>query len=90
MSFARAHRLWRQAKLQVQRKRPRQGIATGRPHPNTPTGANQVSSYDFVSDGCANGRQLKCLTVTDEWTKAGFAIEVDGRIRSDRVFEALS
>jgi putative transposase len=90
MSFGRAHRLWRQAQLQVPRKRPRKRIATGRPRPNAPTGANQVWSYDFVFDWCANGQQLKCLTVTDEWTKEGLAIEVDGRIRSGRVIEVLS
>jgi putative transposase len=90
MSFGRAHRLWRQAKLQVPKKRPRKRIATGRPRPNAPTGANQVWSYDLVFDWCANGQQLKCLTVTDEWTKEGLAIEVDGRIRSGRVIEVLS
>jgi len=90
MSFGRAHRLWRRAKLQVPRKRPRKRIATGRPRPNAPTGANQVWSYDFVFDWCANGQQLKCLTVTDEWTKEGLAIEVDGRIRSPRVIDVLS
>ena len=42
MSFGRVHRLWRQARLQVPRKRPRKRIATGRPRPNAPTGANQV------------------------------------------------
>ena len=66
MSFGRAYRLWRQAKLQVPRKRPRKRIATGRPRPQAPTSANQVWSYDFVFDWCANGQQLKCLTVTDE------------------------
>ena len=90
MSFGRCHRLWRQAKLQVPRKRPRKRIATGRPRPNAPTSANQVWSYDFVFDWCANGQQLKCLTVTDEWTKEGLAIEVDGRIRSGRVIEVLT
>lgn len=90
MSFGRAYRLWRQARLQVPRKRPRKRVATGRPRPNAPTGANQVWSYDFVFDRCANGQQLKCLTVTDEWTKEGLTIEVDGRIRSGRVIEVLS
>ena len=47
-------------------------------------------SYDFVFDWCASGQQLKCLTVTDEWTKEGLAIEVDGRIRSSRVIEVLA
>jgi hypothetical protein len=49
-----------------------------------------VWSYDFVFDHCANGQQLKCLTVTDEFTKEGLAIEVDGRIRSARVIDVLS
>ena len=42
MSFGRAHRLWRQARLQVPQKRPRKRIAAGRPRPNAPAGANQV------------------------------------------------
>jgi hypothetical protein len=41
-----------------------------------------VWSYDFVFDHCANGQQLRCLTVIDEFTKEGLAIDVDGRIRS--------
>jgi len=90
MSAGRAYRLWRRARLQVPRKRPRKRIAAGRPRPQDPTGANQVWSYDFVFDWCANGQQLKCLTVTDEWTKEGLAIEVDGGIRSGRVIEVLS
>jgi len=90
MSWGRAWRLWRHARLQVPRRRPRKRIACGRPRPQAPTGANQVWSYDFVFDWCANGQQLKCLTVTDEWTKEGLAIEVDGRLRSGRVIEVLS
>ena len=55
-----------------------------------PCAPNQVWSYDFVFDRCANGQQLKCLTVTDEFTKEGLAIDVDARIRSPRVIEVLS
>jgi putative transposase len=90
MSPGRAHRLWQAAGLQLPRRRPRKRVATVRPRPQAPSAANQVWSYDFVFDGCANGQQLKCLTVTDEWTKEGLAIEVDGRIRSGRVIEVLS
>jgi putative transposase len=32
----------------------------------------------------------QCLTVTDEFTKEGLAIDVEGRIRSARVIEVLS
>jgi len=38
----------------------------------------------------ANGRQLKCLVVTDELTNEGLAIDVGGRTRSARVVEVLS
>src|SRR5215467_849789 len=90
MSPGRAHRLWRAARLQVARKRPRKRIASLRPRPLPPRAANQVWSYDFVFDSCADGRQLKCLTVTDEFTKEGLAIDVAGSIRSARVIEVLS
>jgi len=90
MSFGRTHRLWRKARLPVPRRWPCKRIATGRPRPKVPSGANQVWSYDFVFDWCVSGQQLKCLTITDEWTKEGLAIEVDGRIRSARVIEMLS
>jgi hypothetical protein len=70
MSPSRTYRLWRAAGQQVPRKRPRKRMATVRPRPQAPTGPNQVWSYDFVFDHCANGQKLKCLTVTDEFTKS--------------------
>jgi putative transposase len=90
MSPGRAYRMWRAAGLQVPRKRPRKRVSAARPRPQAPSRPNQVWSYDFVFDHCANGQQLKCLTVTDEFTKEGLAIDVDGRIRSPRVIEVLS
>ncbi len=90
MSADRAHRLWRLHGLQVPRKWPRRRIATGRPRPLPATGANQVWAYDFLFDACANGQQLKCLTVIDEYTRECLAIDVAGSIRSGRVIEVLS
>jgi len=90
MSVGRAYRLWRAAALQLPRRRSRKRVAAARPRPQAPCGPNQVWSYDFVFDHCANGQKLKCLTVTDEFTKEGLAIDVDGRIRSPRVIEVLS
>jgi putative transposase len=43
-----------------------------------------------VFDSCANGQRLKCLTLTDEFTREGLAIDVGARIRSGRVIEVLS
>ena len=90
MSGDRAHRLWRQAGLQVPRKRPRRRVATSRPRPVPSAGPNHVWAYDFVFDSCANGQKLKCLTIIDEWTREALAIDVAGSIRSGRVIEVLS
>jgi putative transposase len=59
-------RLWSKAGLQVPRKRPRKRVAAYRPRPQPPMGANELWAYDFVYDACANGQQIKCLTVVDD------------------------
>ncbi len=41
-------------------------------------------------DACANGQQVKCLTVIEEYTRECLAIDVAGRIRSSRVIEGLT
>lgn len=89
MSPSRAERLWRKAKLQLPRKRPRRRVAP-RPRPLPPMAANHVWAYDFVFDACANGQQLKCLTVVDEFTHECLAIDVAGSIRSRRVIDILA
>ncbi|BCQ58030.1 hypothetical protein BLKGLAD_70920 (plasmid) [Burkholderia gladioli pv. gladioli] len=61
-----------------------------RPRPQPATTARHVWAYDFVFDACANGQQLKCLTVIDEYTRECLAIDVAGSIRSGRVIEVLS
>lgn len=87
----RMHRLWRVAKLQLPKKRPRRRVrGTAREVPETPVTSNEVWSYDFVFDHAANGQQIKCLTVVDEGTSEGLAIDVAGSIRSRRVIEVLS
>jgi putative transposase len=90
MSADRVHRLWRQERLQVPRKRPRRRIAAARPRPLPARGVGEVWAYDFVFDACANGQQLKCLTIVDEFSKECLAIDVAGSIRSNRVIEVLS
>jgi len=90
MSPDRTHRLWRQAGLQVPRRRPRRRVAVSRPRPLPATAANHVWAYDFIFDTCANGQTLKCLTIVDEWTRECLAIDVAGGIRSGRVIEILA
>jgi putative transposase len=90
MSLERAHRLWRLAGLQVPRRRGRKRAASGRPRPTPANGINQVWAYDFVFDACANGQQLKCLTLIDEYTREALAIDVQGSLRSGRLIEVLT
>ena len=90
LSPERTYRLWRQAGLQVPKRRPRRRIATSRPRPLAPTAVNHVWAYDFVFDTCADNRTLKCLTVVDEFTRECLAIDVGGSIRSGRVIDVLS
>jgi putative transposase len=50
---------------------------------------NQVWSYDFVHDSCLNGEVVKCLTVTDEFTKEALAIEIAGSFKAEDVLRTL-
>jgi len=90
MSADRACRIWSREGLQVPRKRKRRRASSHRPRPQAPTMINDVWSYDFVFDACANGQQLKCLTVVDEFSRESLAIDVAGGISSGRVIEVLS
>jgi len=90
MSADRAYRLWRRAGLQVPRKRPRKRVTMSRPRPTPPRAQNDVWAIDFVFDACADGRQIKSLTVVDEWTRECLAIDVAGSIRSGRVVDVLA
>jgi len=90
MSPDRAYRIWSQSGLQVPKKRTRRRVAGSRPRPLPASQRNQVWAYDFVYDACANGQQLKCLTIVDEHTRESLAIDVAGSIRSGRVIEVLS
>ncbi len=49
------------------------------------TGPNQSWSMDFVSDGLADGRKLRCLNIVDDYTKECLAIEVDTSLPGHRV-----
>jgi putative transposase len=89
MSKEKALRLWRKAGLLQPRKRPRKNPARSASL-LAAHAINDVWAYDFVHDGCANGQQLKCLTVIDEYSREALAIEVDGSVKSERVIEVLS
>jgi putative transposase len=81
----RVYRLYRDAGLAVRRrKRKRIGPVERKPLPK-PQLANQSWSMDFVSDGLADGRRLRCLNIVDDCTRECVAIEVDTSITGARV-----
>ena len=90
MSPQRAHRLWRKARLSVPQKRPRRRVPRAKGRPLAPVGANGVWAWDFVHDMCANGDELKCLTVVDEFTRECLAIRVGRSLRSQDAINVLS
>jgi putative transposase len=83
------YRLYREEGLAVRRrKRKRIGPFERKPLPK-PMAANQSWSMDFVSDGLADGRRVRCLTIVDDCTRECVAIEVDTSITGTRVKAVL-
>lgn len=83
------YRLYREAGLAVRRrKRKRIGPFERKPLPK-PLIANESWSMDFMSDGLADGRRLRCLTIVDDCTRECVAIEVDTSITGSRVKAVL-
>jgi putative transposase len=93
VNHKRVERIWREEGLKVpkkQKKRKRLYLNDGSCIRLRPLYPNHVWSYDFVSDGLANGRKLRMLTVIDEFTRKCLAIRVDYRLGSDEVLDVLS
>jgi transposase InsO family protein len=85
-------RLRRREGLKVpkkQRKRRRLGSAENGILLHAPTGANDVWSYDFVSDQTEDARTLKMLVVVDEYTREALALEVGRNFTSNDVVAVL-
>ncbi len=89
VNYKRVERLYRQAQLQV-RRRKRKKVLPGERQPLVrPTRANQVWSMDFVFDRTAEGRVLKCLTIVDDATHEAVCIEVERAISGHGVTRVL-
>jgi putative transposase len=88
VNLKRVHRVFKAHGLQV-RRRPRKRLRSGQTVPMKAHYPNHVWSYDFVHDSCMNGELVKCLTITDEFTKESLAIEVEGSFKAEDVLHAL-
>lgn len=85
----RVHRLGKEVGLSRTCRRRKRRRKWGGQVPRRATHANHVWTYDFIHDVCVDGRKLKILTVEDEHTRYGLALEVGTRMPSTRVIEVL-
>jgi putative transposase len=83
------HRLWKRAKLQVRKVTHKRGPARAASIPVQALRPGHVWTYDFLHDHCLNGTPLKVLTVMDEFTREGLAIEVATSLPAQRVLTVL-
>jgi putative transposase len=83
------HRLRKQAKLQIRKSRRKRRPARCVMIPVQATHPGHVWTYDFLHDHCLKGTPLKVLTVMDEFTREGLAIEVAASLPSARVLAFL-
>jgi putative transposase len=90
ISRERVRLLRRREGLQVVRKhRKRKVLGTTTRWVKRARYPNHVWSYDFVFDQTEDGRQLKCLTVVDEFTRQGLAIQVERSLTAGDVIRIL-
>jgi putative transposase len=83
------HRLWQRARLQVRKITRQRRPARRAMIPVQATHPGHVWTYDFLYDHCLNGTPLKVLTVMDEFTREGLAIEVATTLPAQRVLAVL-
>ena len=90
VNHKRVYRLYRQAGLNLRRKRPRRRKAAAHRLERVVLAApNQCWSMDFVADALFDGRRFRALTVVDNFTKESLAIEVDGQLKGENVVEVM-
>ena len=81
MNRKKTYRLYREMGLAVRRrKRKRIGLIERVPLPHAAAATNQSWSMDFIADGLADGRQLRCLAIVDDYSRECLALEVDTSI----------
>jgi len=90
ISRERVRLIGRREELQVVRKRrKRKLLGTTTWWVNRARFPNYVWSYDSVFDRTENARQLKCLTVVDEFTRQSFEITVGRSLTASDVIRIL-
>ena len=93
VNHKRIERLWRQEGLKVPQKQPKRKrlwLNDGSCVRLRPAYKDHVWSYDIVKDRTSDGRALRLLTIIDEYSREGLAIDVGRHMTSEKVLERLA
>ena len=85
----RIHRLWKEERLTLARRKPRKRTHLSTPFPLQATSPDHVWTYDFLFDRTEEGRSLKILTIVDEFSKEALAIRVGRSLPAAAVMETI-
>ena len=85
----RVQRLYREEGLAVRSKGRKRRSQAPRPIREALSGPNERWSMDFVSDTLSNGRQFRCLTIMDEFSRECLAIHIAHSIPAAGVIEVM-
>ena len=89
VNIKRVHRVWKQEGLQQPRKTGRRRRSGDGNIPVQAHRPDHVWTYDFIHDRCENGRQLRMLTLLDEFSRQCLAIRAGYSVTSKEVIEVL-
>jgi putative transposase len=89
INHKRVRRLWRKHRVQVRRV-VRKRIRRERPVRLQAAYPGHIWAYDFVEDALADGRKVYILTVMDEFTREGLALDVALSTSAERVIGVLT
>lgn len=84
-SKSRAERIYRKLGLQLKNRRRKKMLKVTRVKFEKAARANEIWSFDFVSDRTESDRKLKCLTIVDDCSKRNPGILVNYSITSEDV-----
>jgi len=93
VNHKRIQRLWRLEGLKVPQKQPKKGrlwLGDGSCIRRRPEHRDHVWAYDFVQDKTHDGRNLKILTVVDEFTRECLCLDVRRSFTSEDVLARLA
>jgi putative transposase len=85
----RVHRVYRDAGLQVRRRRRKRRTRGERVPLAAPSRSGERWSMDFMADTLADGRGFRTLNIVDDFTRECVAIEVDRSLPGARVVRVL-